>query len=210
MVSLGFLNASNAPTAEARNVLPDDLVCPSPTVLDFHDETTFQANDDQPTFWGTKGTHIMRPKSKGAGIIVSDFIDERHGYLALSQEEYDHAKVKDPAVWMHVRVYFEYGESKEGYWTGDKFMEQVKKAVESAEFKYPPDQGWKLVWIFDHSSCHGAMADDALDVNHMNVKPGGKQRVMRTCFPVLRQNKFNKTAINISRCSNEPLPIYRK
>ena len=31
---------------------------------------------------------------------------------------------------------------------------------------------------FDHSSCHGAMADNALDVNHMNVKPGGK-RVMR-------------------------------
>ncbi len=33
-------------------------------------------------------------------------------------------------------------------------------------------------WVFDHSSCHAAMADDALDVNHMNVNPGGKQRVM--------------------------------
>ena len=69
LVSLRFLNVSNAPTAEARDALPDDLVCPSPTVLDktvifFHDESTFQANDDQPTFWETKGTHIMRPKSK--------------------------------------------------------------------------------------------------------------------------------------------------
>ena len=33
--------------------------------------------------------------------------------------------------------------------------------------------------MFDHSSCHAAMADDALDVNKMNVFPGGKQRIMR-------------------------------
>ena len=30
-----------------------------------------------------------------------------------------------------------------------------------------------------HSSCHAAMADDALDANKMNVNPGGKQRKMR-------------------------------
>ena len=35
------------------------------------------------------------------------------------------------------------------------------------------------MWVFDHSSCHAAMADDALDVTKMNVKPGGKQRIMR-------------------------------
>ncbi len=34
----------------------------------------------QPTFWGTKGTHVIKLKSKGAGIMVSDFIDERNGY----------------------------------------------------------------------------------------------------------------------------------
>ena len=35
------------------------------------------------------------------------------------------------------------------------------------------------MWVFDHSSCHAAMADDAFDVNKMNVRPGGKQRIMR-------------------------------
>ena len=39
--------------------------------------------------------------------------------------------------------------------------------------------GWRVVWIFDHSSCHAAMPEDALDVSKMNVSPGGKQRVMR-------------------------------
>ena len=33
-------------------------------------------------------------------------------------------------------------------------------------------------WVFDHSSCHAAMAPDALDVGEMNVKPGGKQQIM--------------------------------
>ena len=48
-----------------------------------------------------------------------------------------------------------------------------------AELKYPPQEGWLHVWVFNHSSCHEAMADDALDANKMNVNPGGKQRKMR-------------------------------
>ena len=33
--------------------------------------------------------------------------------------------------------------------------------------------------IFDHSSCHGAYAEDALNAHKMNAKPGGKQPAMR-------------------------------
>ena len=58
-------------------------------------------------------------------------------------------------------------------------MEQLEKAVEIAEVKYPVAEVWRLVWIFDHSTCHNAMAEDSLDITKMNVKPGGKQRVMR-------------------------------
>lgn len=64
----------NAPSEEAKKALPDDIVYPSQAVLDktillFHDKSTFQWNDDQSTFWGTKGPHVTRPKSKGAGIM---------------------------------------------------------------------------------------------------------------------------------------------
>ena len=51
---------------------------------------------DQPTLWVEKGTTVMRPKSKGAGIMVSDFIDEHSGYLQLTDEEHAHAKENDP------------------------------------------------------------------------------------------------------------------
>ena len=62
-----------------------DLECPpdkqiAKTVVIFHDESTFQANDDQTTFWGAKDMTILRPKSKGASIMVSDFIEEHNGY----------------------------------------------------------------------------------------------------------------------------------
>ena len=72
--------------------------------------------------------------------------------------------------------FLEIGMSREGYWTRDKFVAQMRKADTIAKVKYPKSAGWRHVWIFDHSSCHTAIADDALDVNHMNVR---KQRIMR-------------------------------
>ena len=160
MVALGFLNADNVPTDEAKLALPTDLHCPdksviNKTVIFFHDESTFQSNEDQSTFWGTKGAVVIKPKSKGAGIMVSDFIDERNGYLCLTQEEYTKAREADSSVRMEARCLFEYGEAKEGYWTSDKFIQQMKVAIKIAEIKYPKVEGWKHVWIFDHSSCHG-------------------------------------------------------
>ena len=34
-------------------------------------------------------------------------------------------------------------------------------------------------WTFDHSSCHGAYAEDALNAYTMNMRPGGQQPAMR-------------------------------
>ena len=31
----------------------------------------------------------MKPKGKGSSIMVSEFIEEKDGYLALSDEEYE-------------------------------------------------------------------------------------------------------------------------
>ena len=49
----GRIRKDNAPTEEAKQALPADLPCPTgnidKNVVIFHDEPTFQANDDQPT-----------------------------------------------------------------------------------------------------------------------------------------------------------------
>ena len=53
----------NAPTAEPKLALSTDLCRPSAhilkTVFLFHDKSTFQANDDQPTLWGKKDITVM-------------------------------------------------------------------------------------------------------------------------------------------------------
>ena len=184
MVEVGFLHPSEAPTPEAAAAFPSSVPLAlsevrEKTAVIFHDESTFQANDDQSIMWGKKGEHMLRPKSKGAGIMVSDFIDNKNGYLALTDEEFRVASLTNPNLPQQARQYLEYGESREGYWTGEKFMKQVEQAVTIADIKYPKERGWRVVWIFDQSSCHKAMAADALDVSKMNIKPGGKQAKLR-------------------------------
>ena len=76
------------------------------------------------------------------------------------------------------------------YWNSSKFMKQIEEAAMLAEAKYPGKDGYKLVWIFDHSSCHTAMADDTLDAGKMNVNPGGKQPVMRDTVWVAKNKKM--------------------
>ena len=55
---------------------------------------------------------------------------------------------------------------------------QVKQAVTIAEIKYPLSSH-NLVFLFDQSSGHTAYAEDSLNVNRMNVNPGGSQPKMR-------------------------------
>ena len=124
IVSLGSLNESNAPTEEAKKALPSDIHGPLPevaekTVVLFHYESTFQSNEDQLTLWAVKGTTVVRPKSRGAGIMVSDIINECSGYLHLTDEEHVRAKERDPTIRKYTRQLFEYGEGRDGYWTSE-------------------------------------------------------------------------------------------
>ena len=57
-------------------------------------------------------------------------------------------------------------------------MKHMEKAVQVAEAKFPKDEGYRLYWIFDHSSYHTAYADDTLNASKMNAKPGGCQPLM--------------------------------
>ena len=119
MVKIGFLHFTNAPTEEAALALPQDIDPPplerrNKTVVFFHNESTFQANDDQWLQWDLKGDKIMKPKSRGAGLMVSDFIDEYNGFLSLTDAEFAEAKKKQPNMKPYAREFLEYGENKEG------------------------------------------------------------------------------------------------
>ena len=79
--------------------------------------------------WGESERPAILPKTKGSGIMVSDFVKEYGGYLKLSPEELDHAKSQYPYIEPAARRLLEYGAEKEGYWTSDRFMEQKRKGI---------------------------------------------------------------------------------
>ena len=83
--------------------------------------------------------------------MVSEFIEEKDGYLALSKS----SRSLPLQFWRLVSI-----ETREGYWNSDRFMEQVGKAVKIADVKYPPSQGYHHVLCFDHSCGHTAFAED--------------------------------------------------
>ena len=71
-------------TITADNLHP---VCPAnvkPLIRVVYDESTFYANCDQSYYWGDSQTSVLKQKSLGNSIMVSDFIDECDGYLELN------------------------------------------------------------------------------------------------------------------------------
>ncbi len=143
IVELGFIRPDNAPDENAAAVIPSDIGQPEmeiaeKTIFWWHDESCFHANEDQPPYWGDGTMHSIRPKSQGSGLMVSDFIEEKGGYLSLSDELYEAGKQQNPQLRKSARVIFQYGQAREGYWNNDTFMEQVEAAVDVAEVRKVP------------------------------------------------------------------------
>src|SRR5258705_10854258 len=60
--------------------------------------------------------------------------------------------------------------------------EQTIDAVNIFKYLHPDKVG---VWLFDCSSAHEGLTVDALNVNNMNVNPGGKQKLLQdTIIPL--------------------------
>ena len=131
-----------------------------PTIRVYHDESTFYANAQQSSYWNDGTNTVLRQKSIGQAIMVSDFIDEVNGYLKIDA--------------MEARKMLEH--QKDGYFTNEQFVAQVEKAIDIFEAKYP---GVQAIFLFDNAPSHRKLSSDALNVNSMNVGPGGKQMKMR-------------------------------
>jgi len=141
-----------------------------------HDECLFYANDDRPIIWAPLGELPLRKKGQGKSIMVSEFLTEIDGRLKLSEEE----TLLYSEIPIEARKFLKPGKNEEGWWTADHLLDQViNYAIPIFEAKYPNSVG---VFAFDNSTNHGAMAKDALNINKMNVNPGGKQAVMRSTF----------------------------
>ena len=112
-------------------------------------------SSDQSYFWGDKNTNVIRQKSSGAGIMVSDFIDEVSSFVRTDTEE--------------ARFLLE-----TSYFNNDHLLDQVEHTIDIFE---KIDQDATGLFLFDNAPSK-KLADDGLNVEKMNVNPGGKQPVM--------------------------------
>ena len=131
-----------------------------PLIMIHHDESTFYANADQSQYWSDGSSTVLKQKSLGQSIMVSDFIEEAGG---------DYLRHNDDTARLLLET------NTEGYFD-DMLMTQVDKAIDIFEAKYLDAQA---LLIFDNAPSHKKYAADALNADHMNVNPGGKQVVMR-------------------------------
>ncbi len=151
---------------DEKTIIPDQPNLPQvqegekPLVRVVHDESTFYAIAFQSLFWSDGHVDALRQKSLGQSIMVSDFIVEGDGYLRDSEEE--------------ARLMLE--TQRDGYFNSEKFLAQVHRAITIFDRKYPDRTG---LFMFDNAPSHKKMANNALNVDHMNVHPGGKQAILR-------------------------------
>jgi hypothetical protein len=87
-----------------------------------HDESAFQANDDLNYGWAPEGEQPLRKKSRGRGLMVSEFLTDTVGRLAIPEDLY---KRLAPECEREAMEVFEYGKNNDGYWTGENVINQV-------------------------------------------------------------------------------------
>lgn len=167
------------PTFEGENMeQKNPILLPNEKlhILITHDECLFYANDDRPIVWAPVGEPPLRKKGQGKSIMVSDFLLETSGRLKLNENETS----LYPNIPVEARKFLKPGKNEEGWWTAEHLLDQViNYAIPIFEAKYPNAIG---IFAFDNSTNHGAMAKDALNINNMNVNPGGKQAIMKSTF----------------------------
>ncbi|XP_062501393.1 uncharacterized protein LOC134178536 [Corticium candelabrum] len=116
------LESEHLPPPDASDVSPGEqlvkLENPAASkhlVVVCRDESTFQSNDDQTSAWLQEDQQVIRPKSRGSGQMVSDFVDEYCGFFRLTDVKFQTAKQSQPTIKQKAKVILEYGERRDGY-----------------------------------------------------------------------------------------------
>ncbi|KIK97262.1 hypothetical protein PAXRUDRAFT_24716 [Paxillus rubicundulus Ve08.2h10] len=156
-----------------------------------HDESIIHANDLQWQVYIQDRKMPLWKKGQGQAIHVSDIIVEQTGQLTLSEHQLQESATLPENHWlifMDACKIINPGKNHDGFWTNEKFVEQVsclwvtseqnnslekvKMVITIFEQMYP---NAIAEFVFNQSSAHGTFAKDALNVEDMNIQPGGKQ-----------------------------------
>jgi hypothetical protein len=74
------------------------------------------------------------------------------------------------------------GKGFDAWWDLSQLIGQIRSTISIFKYSHP---NCVAVFVFDWSSAYEGFAKDALNINNMNVNPGGRQRKLRdTVIPL--------------------------
>jgi hypothetical protein len=157
----------NKPDGVWRETLPELADGEKEVVVIFHDETAVHAQEMPRHVWVYQFETVLRQKSDGKLMMISDFILEKgDGRLCLPKEQWgDRSEAECDA-----RRVIEPGKNQD-YWNLNQLCDQVAIALKIFNEAYP---GKIALFVFDNSSAHGGYATDALRAEKMNLGTAGK------------------------------------
>ena len=175
------------------NYADDTLDCIPPTlnpgekehILIMQDKSIFHTNKYRRRSWLAQDQQPIQKKGHGQAIHVSDFISETIGRIKLSDDQIaDQLKLPDeqrlPSFEARKITYP--GKGSDAWWDLMQLKDQIKIAIKIFDHTHP---NCIVIFVFDRSSAHEGFADNALNINNMNVNPGGKQRKLHdTVIPL--------------------------
>ncbi|KDN45054.1 hypothetical protein RSAG8_05227, partial [Rhizoctonia solani AG-8 WAC10335] len=141
-----------------------------PVVVWFHDESIFFANDRRIVRWIGADEHAT-PFKKGEGntIMVADFVCPQFGWLKGKNGE-------------SARVVFRPGVNRDGWFTCNKVVSQLEKAVKIVQETYPE---YTHVFVYDNAPSHTKRPEDAISARSM---PKGEVAVFPRPYTVKGPN----------------------
>ena len=164
-------------------IFPENLPAGQrPIALVTHDESTFDSNEGRGYSWMKEGQRPLRKRSRGKGIMISDFVTAGGRLQApswLDIEDLPSVGLSDDLNLRYspysATMKVEYG-GDQG-WKGDDLVNQVVQvAVPIVSWAFP---GCQAVFLFNNATSHSAFASDALHAKSMSLRQGGAQNKLR-------------------------------
>jgi hypothetical protein len=123
------------------------------TVVWWHDESTFYANERCKTQWVHKSeTAVPYAKGEGPSQMVADLISADYRWL------------RSPDGKEEACVFFKAGKNREGYFTNQDILKQAGRSMDILEKHYANENH---VLVFDNATTHSKCADGALSARNM-------------------------------------------
>jgi hypothetical protein len=160
---------------EMHRVAPQLLPDETEIIPVFHDECCFHVNDAAGSVWMKPGEQPLRKKSRGRLIHVSGFISPDSGRLVAHGASGE--VVKESRIIIHPGK-----NGGDAWWDAKQLIKQMEDhALPVFKEAHPGKVG---LWIFDQSSAHASLPEDAIRPFEMNKSDGGKQpRAHDTIIP---------------------------